>query len=300
MRRIVGFGSVLLLVAFSVVICSSATASALIGRKISSFAVHPTSVNFGNTPDDTTASIPVVVTIDSGYEYSDPDMLAEWGDSSPASGGCDGFIGPGTCIEDLTFSPSATGAQTNVFELDEVPANGAPGAEESLYVDESGDGVSCSSVDTSYLLTAYTTDGTFNGVFCLNSAGTGTYTQGAFDGAHSVSGAALVDFGGGTVTPVGLGTTAVGSPAAPATPSGGTTLYAQGPDLLLAGSNNAEDTVTPSVAGGVSEVTNGPIEPFEPVQPIGSASRFEEDAPLNTSGSFTLSANMYCLDCVPG
>jgi hypothetical protein len=298
-RLIVRFGSVLLLVALSMVIGSSMTASALVKTSASSFAVQPTSVNFGDTPDNTTASIPVVVTIDAGYEFSDPMEPVEWGEFSPASGGCDGFVGPGTCLQDLTFSPTSTGDQTNVFEIDEVPANGAPGSEQSIYVDESGYGVTCPTADTSDLLTAYSTDGTFNGMFCLNSSGAGSYTQGAFDGAPSVSGAAVVDLPEGPATPLGAKTTSVGAPAVPVTTYGGgtgTIIYAVGPDLLLAGSSTGGGNV--GVANPVPATVGQ--KPLEPIEPIASASRFEEDAPLHTAGSFTLELPLACLSCVPG
>jgi hypothetical protein len=292
-RRVVEFGSVLLLMAFSVVIGSSATASALVGRSTSSFAVQPTSVNFGNTPDNTTASIPVVVTIDAGYEFSDPKKLVEWGEVSPSSGGCDGFVGPGNCIEDLTFSPTGTGDQTNVFEIDEVATNGGPG-EESLYVNESGDGVTCPASDTSDQLNAFTTDGTFNGVFCLNTSGVGTYTQDAFDGAPSVSGIGDVVFSEATTALVPGGSGTNGAPATPVgvTPTGASlTIFATGPDLLLAG----------YAAGDGGVIAAGPdAKPIgSPVGPGSRVSYFEENEPLNTVGSFTFGLAL-CALCAPG
>jgi hypothetical protein len=295
MRRFVGFGSVLLLVAFSAVIGSSATASAAMRRvPLSDFAVQPTSVNFGNTPDNTTASIPVVVTIDAGYEFSDPKMSVEWGEISAPSGGCDGFVGPGNCIEDLTFSPTGTGDQTNVFEIDEVPTGGGSG-EESLYVNESGDGVTCPTTDTSDMLNAYTTDGTFNGVFCLNTSGVGTYTQDAFDGAPSVSGTGEVVFTGLTTASTGGAVPAVDAPATPVGTPGGEslTIFASGPDLLLAGY---------STGGGGLAVGNLYAKPIQKPPIAGEVphpSYFEENAPLNTAGSFTMGLAL-CDLCVPG
>jgi hypothetical protein len=262
MRRIVGLGSVLFLVAFSVVIGSSASASAAMRKApLSDFAVQPTAANFGNTPVNATGSIPVEVTLDPGYQLGAPadvSLNSPWGDVFPASGSCEGFVGPGICFVDLTFNPGVTGEETNVWQFDEVPANGGSGGSPSIDVDESGDGVACPSTDKTQPITVATGDGTLMGQFCFDSqdAGgyTGSYLQAALDGAPSVSGE------GGIET--------VGDEDV---------VYAQGPDLLLAGAVE-EPLMVKALLATPDDV---PVSIRQ--------SSFQEDAPLNTTGFFVFS-----------
>jgi hypothetical protein len=261
-KRIVGLGSILLLLSFSVVIASSASASAAMRKAVSNFAVQPTTADFGNTPVNATGSIPVEVTLDAGYVLGAPadvSLGSPWGDVFPASGSCEGFVGPGNCFVDLTFSPGVTGEETNVWQFDEVPANSGSGGSPSIDVDESGDGVACPSTDKTQLITVATGDGTLMGQFCFDSSdtggNTGSFLQAALDGAPSVSGEGVIETVGDE-----------------------TLVYAQGPDLLLAGSVE-EPLMVEHPLLTTPEYTN-----LVPRQ-----SSFQEDAPLNTTGFFVFS-----------
>jgi hypothetical protein len=172
------------------------------GDGISRFAVHPSSVNFGNVPVGTTATVPVSVTFDAGYNRGSAIIIEGglWSVSYPADGGCDGFVGPGTCTMDLTFTPTTPGPQSATWTIGEAPDSSLyrGGYTESVGIDESGDGVTCSAGQNSDLLSADTGAGTLGGLFCLGPAGVGTYTQGAFNGAPSVSGEGVVSTEGET------------------------------------------------------------------------------------------------------
>jgi hypothetical protein len=186
------------------------------GDGVSNFVVHPSSVNFGNVPLGTTATVPVSVTFDSGYDQGLTGIIvgSPWNVSYPDNRGCGGFVGPGTCTMDLTFTPTTPGPQNNVWTVGELPDSSLyhGGYTESIGIAESGNGVTCSAGENPDLLTADTGAGTLGGLFCLGPSGVGTYTQGAFDGAPSVSGTGVVEVVGGT-----------------------TYVYAHGPDLALGG-----------------------------------------------------------------
>jgi uncharacterized repeat protein (TIGR01451 family) len=86
-------------------------------------SANPASVNFGDVALNTTASQPVAITVDAGYE-----IIAATGSSALnppyhfAFGTCTGpFVGPGTCSVTESFTPTSVGPASADLSLTECP-----------------------------------------------------------------------------------------------------------------------------------------------------------------------------------
>ena len=94
------------------------------GSGVSAASANPSSINFGSVPINTSVHAPVTVTVDAGYSVS----LASGGGISPpfsfSFGTCSGFSGPGTCIVQETFTPSAVGPASGSLNVFECPVAG--------------------------------------------------------------------------------------------------------------------------------------------------------------------------------
>jgi hypothetical protein len=95
-------------------------------------SASPSAVDFGSVPVNTTVTRQVTITVDAGYQVE----LAQGDGLSPPFGfnfdsdpdGCSpggtGFTGPGTCLVNETFTPTAAGTSHATTYVDECPTGG--------------------------------------------------------------------------------------------------------------------------------------------------------------------------------
>lgn len=96
------------------------------GAGISLLAANPASINFGSVPLNTQVSVPITITVDTGYRLT----LASGGLNAPFSfdfdtcGASGGFPGPGTCTVTESFKPTSVGASSDTLSIFECPIAG--------------------------------------------------------------------------------------------------------------------------------------------------------------------------------
>jgi large repetitive protein len=199
----VSFSVFVLLFAYS----SSASAA--------TFVVSPSSLSFGNVPINTTATLPLTATVDTGY-----DVHAVSGVTSEITidfGTCSGFVGPGTCAINVHYTPAtATAVAVDLLVAECLPDGITCNWSDPVHV--TGTGVSAFAVSPSSL--------SFGNV-PINTTATLPLTVTADTGyeVHQVSGVTgeiTIDFGtcSGLVGPV---TCAINVHYTPATPTAATT-----------------------------------------------------------------------------
>jgi hypothetical protein len=109
------------------------------GTGVITASASPPSVNFGNVPIGTTATQPVTVTADAGYQI---DLASGTGINAPFSfafGTCSSFTGPGSCTINQSFTPTAAGPASGTSNVFECPVAG--GTCLAIPIAVSGDGV---------------------------------------------------------------------------------------------------------------------------------------------------------------
>ena len=97
------------------------------GTGVITGAANPVMVAFGNVPINTTVTQAVTITVDAGYRTeiaSGTGINAPFGLSFDACGAGGGFIGPGTCTVQESFSPTSAGASSGTTTVFECPVAG--------------------------------------------------------------------------------------------------------------------------------------------------------------------------------
>jgi uncharacterized repeat protein (TIGR01451 family) len=95
----------------------------LLGYSSPAFAASadPASVDFGSVPLGTTVSRSITITVDAGYTlFSAGGVSALNPPYSFNFGTCGGFVGPGTCTVNESFTPTTPGTTTADLTLSEV------------------------------------------------------------------------------------------------------------------------------------------------------------------------------------
>ena len=94
------------------------------GTGVSVAVANPPGIDFGGVPINTTAALHTTLTVDAGFSVQ---FASGSGISSPFGfgfGNCGLFAGPGTCIVDESFHPTAVGPASGITNVFECPIAG--------------------------------------------------------------------------------------------------------------------------------------------------------------------------------
>ncbi len=97
----------------------------LTGTGVQTASSNPATLNYGSVPINTPKTLSSTLTIDAGYSFGGATGIS--GLNPPfgfASGTCGGFVGPGTCTINETFTPTAAGPATGDVSPFECPVAG--------------------------------------------------------------------------------------------------------------------------------------------------------------------------------
>ncbi len=280
----------------------------LTGTGVQTAASNPSTLNYGSVPVNTSKTFSSTLTIDAGYSFGGATGIS--GLNPPfgfAAGTCAGFVGPGTCTINETFTPTATGAASGDVSPFECPVVGGQCIGIPVHLTGTGIQVAttttlASSLNPSSVGQSVTFTATVGGTLA-SPAATGTVT---FADGSTPLGTVPVSGGKATLTTSAL---AFGSHSITATYSGDptyvsstgaltqvvqrlaskTTLKAQ-PNPVVVGQTV---TLTATVTGSAATPT-GTVTFADGSTPLGTVSLVNGRATLTTSslgaGSHTLSA----------